>query len=148
MIRATSTAAGSEMRDATIMWPTAFLTVFARVVAYRMRIAPEIVAMIITMIMNSSARLIRSNQARSTSGDSTTPRKMVAPPPRPTTPLTPSVLRSAHDSPRTSARSTPQCQSNAEIAEKTMISGRIWKAITTGGSAPGLSRNGIGAPPV
>ena len=32
-IRATSTAAGSEISDATIMWPTAFGTVFARVVA-------------------------------------------------------------------------------------------------------------------
>ena len=104
--------------------------------------------MISTMIMNSSDLLIRPNHARRTNGDSTTPRKSVAPPPSPTTPLTPSVRCKAHESPRTTARNMPQCQSSAEIAEKTMISGKIWKATMTGASAPGFSRNGIGAPPV
>ena len=123
--RAIKMAAGNEMREATIIWPTALGTVFDSVDAYRTRIAPEIVAMISTMIINISDRLIRSNHARSTSGDSTTPRNMVVPAPRPTTPLTPIVFCKAQESPLTAARNTPQCHSKAEIAEKTMISGKI-----------------------
>ena len=88
-----------------------------------------------------------ANQARSTSGDSTTPRNSVPPPPSPTTPETPSVRRSAQLSPRTSAFKMPQCQSSAESAENTMISGRIWKAMISGGLAPCAKANGNGAPP-
>ena len=55
--------------------------------------------------------------ARTTSGDSTTPRKIFAPPLSPTTPLTPSVRRSAQDSPRTSQDNTPQCHNKAASAE-------------------------------
>jgi len=83
------------------------------------------VDMISTMTVNSSDRLIRSNHARITSGDSTTPRNIVAPPPSPTTPLTPNVRRKAQDRPRTIARNMPQCHSRADNAEKVMISGNI-----------------------
>ena len=57
----------------------------------------EMVDMIRTMTVNSSERLIRANHALSTSGLSTTPRKMVAPPANPTTPLTPSDRRKIQD---------------------------------------------------
>ena len=43
---------------------TPFGTVFARVVAYRMRIAPEIVAMIITMIMKAMDIITKTVVAR------------------------------------------------------------------------------------
>ncbi len=100
-----------------------------------------------TISANSSDRLTRSSQARSTSGASTTPRNRLAPPPRPTTPETPKVRRNRKDSPRTAARSTPQCHSSAASAENTMTSGKIWKAMTSGAASPGFSANGKGAPP-
>ena len=72
---------------------------------------------------------------------------MFAPPDRPTTPLTLSVRRSRKDRPSTSQRSTPQCHSSAASAEKTMTSGRIWKAMITGASVPCANSKGSGAPP-
>jgi len=100
-----------------------------------------------TMTANSSARDIVAHQDRTISGASTTPRKMLAPALSPTTPVTPNVRRRIHDSPFTTHRNTPQCQNSAVKAEKTMMSGRIWNAITVGGSTPGLSAKGSAAPP-
>ena len=67
----------------------------------------------------------------------------VGPPERPTTPETPRLsAKQKGQAVHQPAQDPPSVTSSAASAEKTITSGRIWKAITSGGCAPSFSAKG------